>query len=252
MIPTQNDLILLIAFVLLALIFSFLCSIAEAVLLSITPAYIEGLREKHPRRSELLKQLRQDRVDQSLAAILTLNTIAHTVGAVVAGSKAAVVFGSDWVGLFSAVLTLIILFLTEIVPKTIGAVYWSSLSGITGIFIHTLIRVLYPLVWLSEGLTKLIASGKVMHVFSREEFVAMAGIGEQTGHIDKQESRIIRNIFRFDSLKSTDIMTPRTVISALPQDMSVTEALEKAIQMPFSRLPVYRNNIDDIMRFLRK
>ena len=119
---TKTDVVLLIVFVLLALVCSFACSVAEAVLLSITPSYIAGLREKQPKRAALLKRLRHDRIDQSLAAILTLNTIAHTVGAIVAGAKATVVFGSVWIGLFSAIMTLLILFFSEIIPKTMGAV----------------------------------------------------------------------------------------------------------------------------------
>ena len=162
------DVLLLIIYVLLALVFSFLCSIAESVLLSITPSYIEGQKEKRPKRAALLKRLKQDNVDRSLAAILTLNTIAHTVGAIGAGAKAAVVFGSTWFGLFSAVMTLLILFLSEIIPKTIGAVYWSKLIGPISIFVNTLIVVLYPIVWISEKLTKSISHEKDIHIFSRD------------------------------------------------------------------------------------
>ncbi|MGB5985026.1 MAG: DUF21 domain-containing protein, partial [Desulfobacterales bacterium] len=151
---------MLIAYVLLALIFSFLCSVAEAVLLSITPSYIAGLRQKQPRRAALLRRLKQENVDRSLAAILTLNTVAHTVGAIGAGAKATVVFGSAWFGVFSALMTLAILFLSEIVPKTIGAVYWSRIVGPTAIFVQTLIIVLYPMVWISELLTRFISKGK--------------------------------------------------------------------------------------------
>ncbi|MCH8193541.1 MAG: DUF21 domain-containing protein, partial [Planctomycetes bacterium] len=116
-VPTRADVVLLIVFVLLALIFSFLCSVAEAVILSITPSYIAGLKENRPQQAALLKRLKQEKIDQSLAAILTLNTIAHTVGAIGAGAKATLVFGSAWFGLFSAVITLLILFLSEIIPK---------------------------------------------------------------------------------------------------------------------------------------
>ena len=181
---TNTDVVLLVVFVLLALIVSFLCSVAEAVLLSITPSYIARLREVKPKLAKLLKRLKQDNVDQSLAAILTLNTIAHTVGAVGSGAKAAVVFGSVWVGMFSAVMTLMILFLSEIIPKTLGAVFWRKLTGVTAIFVRGLILGLYPLIKISEGLTRLIARRKDLHLFSRDEFIAMAGIGEQAGQID--------------------------------------------------------------------
>ena len=249
---TRTDVLLLAAYVLTALVFSFFCSVAEAVLLSITPSYIAGLREDRPKLAEQLKRLKQDNVDQSLAAILTLNTIAHTVGAIGSGAKATAVFGSAWFGLFSAIMTLMILFLSEIIPKTLGAVFWRKLAGITAIFIRSLILILFPLIWLSEKLTKLIAHRKNVQVFSRDEFVAMAGIGEQAGYIKERESRIIRNLFRFESIKAKDIMTPRTVIVAFRQAMTVTEALDVKSLTPFSRLPLYRSDIDDITGFILK
>jgi len=249
---TNTDVILLVSYILLALVFSFLCSVAEAVLLSITPSYIAGLRDKNPKLAALLKRLKQDNVDQSLAAILTLNTIAHTVGAIGSGSKATVVFGSAWFGLFSAVMTLMILFLSEIIPKTIGAVYWRNLAGLTARFVRGLIWSLYPLIWFSETLTRMIARGKSAHVFSREEFIAMAGIGERAGQIDPHESRIIQNLFRFDSLTASDIMTPRIVISGLPQDISISEALDAKPTVTFSRLPLYQADLDHITGFILK
>jgi CBS domain containing-hemolysin-like protein len=242
----SGDLLLLFAIVFLALGFSFLCSVAEAVLLSITPSYIASLREKNPARADVLSRLRLERVDQSLSAILTLNTIAHTVGAIVAGAQAVVVFGNAWIGLFSVVMTLLILFLSEIVPKTIGAMYWQALTGATAHFIDAIIKLLYPLVWLSNGLTRIIARGKTEHVFSRDEFIAMAGIGERSGHLEEHESRIIRNIFRFGSVTITAVMTPRTVMTALRQDMAIAESLPLVTGTPFSRLPVYGADLDDI------
>ena len=248
----STDILQLTAYVFLALGFSFLCSVAEAVLLSVTPLYIEGLKEKRPKRAALLKRLKQEKVDQALAAILTLNTIAHTVGAIGAGAKATVVFGNYWFGLFSASMTFMILFLSEIIPKTIGVVYWSKLAGPTALFVHMLIIVLYPVVWISEKLTRLIARRESLYVFSRKDFAAMARIGEHTGHIKKRESRIIRNLFRFESVKITDIMTPRTVISAFSENMPIMDALKHVISAPFSRLPIYRSGIDDITGFVLK
>ncbi len=246
------DVVLLISYVLLALVFSFICSVAEAVLLSVTPSYIADLQKKEPKKAALLKRLKQDNVDQSLAAILTLNTIAHTVGAIGSGAKATAVFGSAWFGLFSAVMTLMILFLSEIIPKTLGAVYWRKLAGITAIFVRGLIFALYPLIVVSEKLTKLIAPEKGHHVFIRDEFVAMAGIGERAGHINERESRIIRNLFRFQALRARDIMTPRTVIFGLRQDMTVAEVLDDHAKSPFSRIPLYRTDLDDITGFTMK
>jgi len=243
---------LLGAYVFLALFFSFLCSVAEAVLLSITPSFIEDQKEKHPRRAALLKALKQDNVDRSLAAILTLNTIAHTVGAIGAGAQATVVFGSAWFGVFSAVMTLMILFLSEVLPKTLGAVYWSKLAGPTAYYVKGLIIVLYPIVRLSEKFTKLFSRGQAVHVFSRDEFVAMARVGEQAGQIAGTEAMMIRNLFRFGSIEVTDIMTPRIVISALPEDITIAEGLASIEQKPFSRLPLYQDDIDDVTGFVLK
>ena len=247
---SQGDVVLLITYILMALVFSFLCSVAEAVLLSITPSYIAELQGRNSKLAALLKKLKQDNVDKSLAAILTLNTIAHTVGAIGSGSKATVVFGSAWFGLFSALMTLMILFLSEIIPKTIGAMHWRSLAGLTARFVQILTWVLYPLIWISELLTRLITRGKTTHVFSREEFVAMADIGEQSGKIDKHESRIIQNLFRFGFLTATDIMTPRTVIACLPQSMTVSEALAIKPPITFSRIPLFQTDVDHITGFI--
>lgn len=249
---TDADVILLIMYVLLALGFSFLCSVAEAVLLSLTPSYIEERKSKHPKQAKLLKRLKQDNIDQSLAAILTLNTIAHTVGAIGAGAKASAIFGSAWFGLFSMLLTLAILLLSEIVPKTIGALYWSRLAWPTALFILLLIRTLYPLVWLSERLTRVISRGKTLHVFSRDEFLAMTRVGESSGQINDKESRIIRNLFRFDRFRVVDIMTPRTVMVGIKGDLCVEEVFDFVVSQPFSRLPVYHVDMDDISGFVLK
>lgn len=249
---SDPDLVLLIAYVLLALGFSFLCSIAEAVLLSIPPSYIEGQKEQHPERAALLIRLKQDNIDRSLAAILTLNTIAHTVGAIGAGAKATVVFGSAWFGLFSAAMTLMILFLSEIVPKTIGAVYWSKLVAPTALFVKLLILALFPIVWVSERMTQFISRGKTLHIFSRDEFIAMAAAGARSGQLPSKQSRIIQNLLHFERLKATDIMTPRTVISACPEDLRIVDALQDVTRGPFSRIPVYRTNLDDVTGFVLK
>nr|HDN00077.1 HlyC/CorC family transporter [Deltaproteobacteria bacterium] len=251
-IKDSTDIALLITYVVLALGVSFLCSIAEAVLLSVTPSYIEGQKEKRPGRAALLKRLKLDHLDRALAAILTLNTTAHTVGAIGAGAKAAVIFGSTWFGVFSAVMTIMILFLSEIVPKTIGATYWSKLVGPMALFVNALIVILYPIVWISERLTKYISRGKDVHIFSRDEFIAMASVGVETGQIHSKESRMIQNLLRFESLNVADIMTPRTVILALAEDIKIIDSLKKITQNPFSRIPLYRSNIDDITGFVLK
>jgi len=248
----HTDLIMLIFYIFLALTFSFICSIAEAVLLSITPSYIQGKKTKNKKLFLILKQIKKDKIDSSLASILTLNTIAHTVGAIGAGAKATAVFGDAWFGVFSAVMTLMILFLSEIIPKTIGAVYWKGLVWPAAIFIRFLIIILYPFVWVSEKITKFISKGKKESIFNREEFIAMAAAGEHSGELNRKESRIIKNLFCFDSLKATDIMTPRTVMLVLNENIKISEAASKVSKQPFSRIPVFSSGIDDITGFVLK
>jgi CBS domain containing-hemolysin-like protein len=240
----------MIAYVFLALAFSFMCSVAEAVLLSITPSFIALTKSKQPKTAALLDDLKNKNIDRSLAAILTLNTIAHTVGAIGAGAKATIVFGDKWFGVFSAVMTLMILVLSEIIPKTLGALHWRTLAPVTAHFIRTLIFCLYPLILLTERITKLLSKGKSMHLFSRDDFIAMAEIGVASGEMLRKESRVIRNLFRLNSLCVKDVMTPRTVISALPQDMTVDQLVAKSATIPFSRLPIYSQNLDDADGFI--
>lgn len=249
---TEHAMFLLILFISLALGVSFMCSIAEAVLLSITPTFIQIRQDRNPRWGNLLHQLRIEKVDRSLAAILTMNTIAHTVGAIEAGVQSAVVFGSNWVGLFSAVMTLAILFFSEIIPKTLGTVYWTSLVGVTSAYIRGLIVLLYPLVIASEGLTRLITKGRPIQHFSRDELIAMAGVGEETGDIEKHESLILQNLFRLQSLNATDIMTPRTVMFTLPHDMLIKDAQSAVEKGVFSRIPIIDGSIDEIRGFVLK
>lgn len=246
----SSDAFLLLLYVLIALLFSFMCSIAEATLLSITPSYIAGLKETNPKKAAQLQRLKVDNIDQSLAAILTVNTIAHTLGAIGAGSKATAVFGDAWFGVFSAVMTLLILFLTEIVPKTLGAVYWRQLAGFSTVYVNVLIKSMYPLIVVSEKLTKLISGGKKLHDFSRDEFVAMAGIGKEQGMINDRESKIIRNLFLFKSVEASTVMTPRIVVSAVQKDLTVEEALGDPAKVHFSRLPIYGADMDSVVGFV--
>lgn len=246
----SSDALLLFLYVILALFFSFLCSIAEATLLSITPSYIAGLKETNPKKAERLRRLKEDNIDQSLAAILTVNTIAHTVGAIGAGAKATSVFGHAWFGVFSAVMTLLILFLSEIIPKTLGAVYWRQLASFTGVYVNLLIKSMYPLIIVSEKLTKLISGNKKAQQFSRDEFVAMAGIGKEEGMLNDRESKIIRNLFLFKSFDASTVMTPRIVLSALQKDITIDEALSTSTISNFSRLPIYADDLDHIVGFV--
>ena len=235
----------------LALVFSFLCSVAEAALLSVSPSYIEHLRQEGKKSADLLEKAKAD-IDRSLAGILTLNTIAHTVGAGGAGAEAAAYFGDRYVGISMAVLTILILFLSEIIPKTLGALYWRRLAVPTALFVRALIIVLYPFIWVSELLTSLITRGKKVHGVRREEFIALANVGERTGQLDPGESRILRNLFRFPELRVEDIMTPRTVVFSLQEDLTLEETLEQHEEIPFTRIPIYRDSPDDVTGFVLK
>ncbi len=250
--PTTGNVVLLIGFVSIAIGLSFVCSMAESVLLSMTPSYIADVQDSNPKKAKMLKRLKQDKVDQSLAAILTLNTMANTLGSIGAGAQATIVFGSAWFGLFSALMTLAILTFSEIIPKTLGTVYWRQLSGLVAYFVRGIIIVLYPIIWLSERLTKLLVRGKETDVFSRREFSALASIGEEAGQIDPLEARIIRNLLAFGAIKVEDIMTPRSVMLAFEQTKTIAEVLADRPKLTFSRLPIYDGDLDHITGFVLK
>lgn len=242
---------ILILYVAVALLFSFLCSIAEAVLLSVTTAHIRVLEQEGRISGSLLRELKGD-INKPLAAILTLNTIAHTVGAVGAGAQAVLVFGNAWVGLFSAILTLMILVFSEIIPKTLGATYWRALAGVTAQGLRFLIKMLYPFVVLSELLTRGISRNKKIEGFNREEFAAMAELGEQEGQLEERESRILKNMFRLHETTVTDVMTPRPVVFSLPESLTVYEYFDNHYDSRFSRIPVYAENDEMFTGFVLK
>ena len=240
---------LLILFVVLAIGVSFLCSILEAVLLSITPSYVEAAEESRPDVAAKLRGLRAD-IERPLAAILSLNTIAHTVGATGAGAQAAVVFDDAGVGVFSAVLTLGILVLSEIVPKTLGATYWRGLAPFAVRVLPILIWAQLPLVWMSQWLTKLLTRGHGGEEVSREEITALTTAGQRLGVIEADETRIVSNLFRLPETAAREVMTPRMVVEHVAGDMTVAEAVEGRDGFPFSRLPVTGASLDDVRGFV--
>lgn len=245
------DVILLITFLLIALGFSFFCSVAEAVLLSISPSYTATLRNSGDSTAELIERLKEN-VERPLAAILSLNTIAHTVGAAGVGAQAQIVFEGKYIGLTSAILTLLILVLSEIIPKTLGAVYWRPLAPIVARVVEWLIWLMYPLVVMSEWLAKRISPTEAHPTVTREEVAALAARGAEEGHLHNDESRILHNLFRFRVLSVKDIMTPRTVVVAMPQSMTVSEVMDKYPELQFSRVPVYENTRDEVTGFVLK
>lgn len=242
---------LLIIYISIAVGASFLCSVLEAVLLSVSPSYLGALKEKNPKQGAKMQAL-QDDIDRPLAAILTLNTIAHTIGAAGAGAQAAKVFGDASLTVFSVILTLIILFASEIIPKTLGATYWKSLVPFVLRVLPPLIWSLTPLVWVSQLLSKMISGGKKKDTVTREEIAALADIGRQQGVVGEQHSRIVRNLFRFSKLTVEDVMTPRTVVYALDEKTTVSELVDQLDKLQFSRIPIYEDSIDHVTGLVLK
>ncbi|MEF8794917.1 MAG: CNNM domain-containing protein [Salinivenus sp.] len=242
---------LLLLYVALAIGVSFLCSIMEAVLLSVTPSYVAALEREGDPIGERLHKMKEN-IDRPLSAILSLNTIAHTVGAAGAGAQAAMVFESVPVGVISGVLTLLILIFSEIIPKTLGAVYWRTIAPFVVRLLVPTIFSMWPLVKLSQGLTYLLSQDEDEAAFSREEFTAMAELGEEEGVFEEKESRILRNLFRFNSLRVKDVMTPRTVVFDLHEGQTIGDVVEEHDEFRFSRIPVYDDDPDDVTGYVLK
>lgn len=243
---------LLLIFLFLAIGVSFFCSIAEAVLLSVRPSYVTALEIKRKRGAGTLARLREN-LNRPLAAILTANTIAHTVGAAGVGAQTAIVFGNEYLGVASAILTILVLVLSEIIPKTLGATYWQSLAPTMGVLILWLTRTLFPIVLLSERLTRLFArSGTRARAFSRDEMQAMAEIGSQEGTLNVREHKIINNLMKLTRLSVRDIMTPRPVVFSAPGHMKVQDFFAAHADKPFSRIPIQDGAADEITTYVLK
>lgn len=227
---------LLIAYAVFSIAVSFLCSILEAALLSITPSFIAQQKLHRPRLYESLKSLKE-KIDQPLAAILTLNTVAHTVGAIGVGAQAAEVFGNGYLGLVSAVMTLLILVLSEILPKTVGAKYWPQLAPVLPYILNSMIFLLKPFIWLSDQLMRLFG-GKEPELDLRQEIKALTVLGRELNKLDDDEQRVISNILDLHDIKVRDIMTPRAVCEITRPDESIEEFAERVRKGQFSRYPV--------------
>ncbi|SMO84138.1 CNNM domain-containing protein [Gracilimonas mengyeensis] len=242
---------LLIFYLILAIGVSFLCSVLEAVLLSMNSSYIAVLEKSGAKSGAILRELKED-IDRPLSAILTLNTIAHTVGAAGVGAQAQAVFGNAYVGLTSALLTLAILVLSEIIPKTLGATYWKKFSGFAAMTTRSLIYLTYPFVLLSKGITKWLSSDDKEPTVSREEFSAMAELGFEEGIFEEGESNIFKNLIRFRSLRVKDIMTPRIVVVKFQEDLTIIETLQQKEELRVSRMPVFGENEEDVTGYILK
>lgn len=240
--------LLLIVYIFIALGFSFYCSIAEAVLLSVTRPYIGLLEKENEKNGKLLKKLKDD-INRPLAAILTLNTIAHTMGAAGAGAQATLVFGNAYLGVVSAVLTLLILVFSEIIPKTLGAHYWRSLAVPVAKSLKLLVGMLYPFVILSEKLTSSLTHDETAKI-TRNELAAMADLGAREGQLAGHESRILKNLFLLRETPIKAIMTPRSVVFSLPAKISVENYINQYNSVRFSRIPIYDEHPDHITGFV--
>ena len=230
---------LLLFYLLLTMGISFLCSLLESVLMSTSISYINLREEEGYAPAKLMSSYKED-TSRPLAAILSLNTIANTIGAAGVGAQATLVFGSKWFGLVSALTTILILFFGEIIPKVIGTTYWRELMGITARIIRILIFILYPLVRLVEFISRMVPDNEDDPSVSREEVLAMVNVGEEEGVVDEDENKIFTNLMRLDSIHAYDVMTPRVVAKIAPENMTLRAYYDNDEYDHFSRIPLYK------------
>ena len=241
--------ITLLAYLFLALFVSFLCSIMEAVLLSTPQSFLIVKHQNGNLWAKTFIDLKNN-IDKPLSAILSLNTVAHTVGAAGVGAQAVKVFGEASFGIVSAILTILILVLTEIIPKTIGARYWRNLTRITSIIIKGMIIITYPLVVISAVITKVISKNRQEETTSREEIAALASIGTDEGVFTEKEHKIIQNLLKLKNVSVTEIMTPRVVVAVASEKLLLEEFLKNKDYLKFSRIPVYSENDENITGYV--
>lgn len=235
---------LLLFYATLALGVSFFCSLLEASLLSTTRPQIALLVEQGRRSGSILAQMKED-IDRPLAAILTLNTVAHTMGAAGVGAQVLVIFGDRWVALASVLITILILVLSEIIPKTLGAVHARRLADFTAHSVRALTWLTYPIVAALEVVSRSFGSAKGTRL-SRDEVRIVAELGEEAGALAQAESRVIRNLLRLHEVKVADIMTPRTVVFAAERGTPIRDLLRDHDPIPFTRIPVYDDTLDRV------
>ena len=239
---------LLVIYLLLTLILSFMCSLLEATLLSSTSSYIESLDKKgySPKTVDLAKDVKQN-IDKSISSILTLNTFANTMGAAGVGAQAAIIFGSNWQAVIAFILTLMVLFISEIFPKTLGAIYWRKFIVPAVYIISFMVKITYPFIFLATFITNTLQKGRKNEAnFSKDEIITIVDMSEKEGVLQAKESILIKNLFKLKNIKAKDIMTPRTVVFAFDSKTTLKEALLNDNLYVYSRIPVYNESIDDI------
>ena len=235
---------LLLLFLFGAMAISFLCSVLESTLMSTPLSFITMREDEGYKPATRFKSYKTDNA-RPIAAILSLNTIANTIGAAGVGRQATLVFGSEWFGLISAITTILILIFSEIIPKTIGTKHWKQLMGFTAGTIRVLITVLFPVVWLIEKFTNIVADDEQeAAAVSREEVAAMADVGEDEGVIDEDENKIILNVIKLGDVKCYDVMTPRVVAATAPESMTLRQFYKEQEYSHFSRIPIYADEED--------
>ena len=239
---------LLLIFLLGAMLISFMCSILEASLMSTPLSYVNMREDEGYKPATRFKRYKTDNA-RPIAAILSLNTIANTIGAAGVGAQATEVFGSQWFGLVSAITTILILVFSEIIPKTIGSYHWKSLTWLSRIM-KGLMVILYPVVWLVEKLRKRIAGDEPDTGISREEVSAMANMGEEEGVLDNSENKVIQNIIKLDDIKAYDVMTPRVVAAIAPENMTLKQFYKQEELSHNSRIPVYADSPEFITGYI--
>ncbi|WP_282016652.1 CNNM domain-containing protein [Marinifilum flexuosum] len=241
--------LLLFFYLFLALFVSFLCSVMESVLLSTPVSFLNVKKENGVKSANTFIKLKEN-IERPLSAILSLNTIAHTIGAAGVGAEATKLFGEVYFGIISAVLTFLILIFSEIIPKTIGALYWRNLAIVSGLIINSMVFLTYPLVVLTGYISKIFSRGEDEVSVSREEISAMAKIGTEEGVFEEKENRIIQNLIRLKSLNVTEVMTPRVVVEVADENMLLKDFLGKKKYLYYSRIPVYQENKDNITGYV--
>ena len=230
---------------------SALCSTTEAMLYSVTWTQIEKLKEKNPRAGELLYEMRLN-VEKPISAVLTLNTVANTAGATVAGALAAEALGPESLFLFSAVFTVIILLLGEIIPKTVGVVYSASISRVLVYPLRGMILLLTPITFVTSFITRLITPDDNTPSATEDDIRIMASLSRKSGTIQPYEEKVISNILELDKKKVEDVMTPRTVVFSMPMNISLDEAYKRDDFWHFSRVPVFDRNNEDIVGIVQR
>lgn len=241
---------LLIIYLMVAIGVSFLCSVLEAVLLSVSATFIAQTKQKNPHAGDVLDNTKIN-IDQSISSILILNTFAHTMGAAGVGAQAVRVYGDRWETLIAFLLTLAILYFSEIIPKTLGVTFWRQLAIPSAYIISFLVKIIFPLVWLATRVTSLFRRNNNDGI-SREEILAFTALGYKEGVIETQENQLLENILKLRDCKVEDILTPRTVVHAVPETTTVEEALSFAQTAVFTRIPVYKESIDTITGMIMK